>query len=265
MSERPSLGELAGLARSLVVYRARPWRRRALTRFYGSLLAPGALAFDVGAHVGNRTAALLALDARVVALEPQPLFARTLHRLYGGDARVTLVERAVGRAPGRATLAISRRHPTVSTLSSEWIGRVGDTSGFERVRWDRETRVPLTTLDRLIDAHGLPDFCKIDVEGMEGEILAGLSRAIPLVAVEYLPAALDIALGCIARLDSLGRYAYNFSAGESHRLALERWCDGAAAAAALERAAREGGGSGDLYARLVAPPEPNRLRAVELG
>ena len=262
MSARPSLAEFAGLARSLVIYRALPGRRRALTRFYGELLAPDALAFDIGAHVGNRTAALLALGARVVALEPQPLFARTLTRLHGRDPRVALIESAVGREAGSATLAISRRHPTVSTLSTDWIDRVGTTAGFERVRWDRSVTVPVTTLDALVSRYGRPDFCKIDVEGMEEEILAGLSVAIPLVAVEYLPATLDIALGCVARLDSLGRYAYNFSRGESHRLALDAWTDGATLGESLRRAVRDGV-SGDLYARLVAPPPDARLRPID--
>ena len=258
-ASRPTLAELAGLARSLVIYRALPWRRRALTRFYGTLVAPDALAFDIGAHVGNRTAALLGLGARVVALEPQPLFARTLRRLHGRDPRVVLVESAVGREPGSATLAVSRRHPTVSTLSSSWIDKVGTTAGFEHVRWDHAVTVEVTTLDALVERHGLPDFCKIDVEGMEAEILAGLSVPVPLVALEYLPAALDIALACVARLDSLGHYAYNFSRGESHRFALDAWTDGAALGEAL-RAAVLDGASGDLYARLLTPPPGSRLR-----
>lgn len=254
---RPDPAALWGLARSVLIYHALPWRRRALARFYDSLIGPSSLAFDVGAHVGNRTRTLVALGARCVAIEPQPLFARFLARLFRGDARVTLVTAAVGRAPGRARLAISRRHPTVSTLSNDWIERVGGTSGFERVRWDATVEVPVTTLDALIDEHGMPDFCKIDVEGHEAEILEGLSRPIPLIALEYLPAALDVAERCVARLERLGRYRYNLSIGESHRLALARWVDAEALGAALAKAVADGR-SGDLYARL----EPVRAAAA---
>lgn len=253
-----ALAESAGLLRSLVIYRARPWRGRALRRFYGGLVAPGALAFDVGAHVGHRTDALLAVGARCVALEPQPRFARHLAARYAREPRVTLVADAVGRAPGTARLAVSRFHPTVSTLSGDWRTRVERAPGFERVRWDGGVDVAVTTLDALIARHGLPDFCKIDVEGMEAEILGGLSAAIPLVAVEYLPAALDVARACLDRLDSLGDYVYQLSTGESHRFALPRWQDAAAFRDALAEAARSGD-SGDVYARLRHPPDGAHL------
>ena len=256
---RPSLSALAGLARSIAIYRLQPWRRRALHRFQRALLAPDALAFDIGAHVGNRTDALLAAGARsVVALEPQPLFTRALARRYARESRVALVDRAVGREPGTAQLAISSRHPTVSTLSTDWIDRVGESAGFERVRWDRHVDVDVTTLDALIAEYGLPDVCKIDVEGLEAEILAGLSTPIPLITLEYLPAALDVARACIERLESLGDYAYNLTSGEDHRFVLPRWVDAQGARAALVEATSDGR-SGDLHARLIDPPEGTRL------
>ena len=59
----PDPRALAGLARSLVIYRARPWRAAALARFYRGLVGPGDLAFDIGAHVGNRSRALVAAGA----------------------------------------------------------------------------------------------------------------------------------------------------------------------------------------------------------
>lgn len=259
------LATLRGLARSLAIYRvlpALPWRRRALARFHGRLLDEGALAFDIGAHVGSRTRALLdAGVARCVALEPQPAFAELLARDFAHAPRVTLDARAVGRAPGTARLHVSSLHPTVSTLSTDMVERVGDSPGFEHVRWDREVEVEVTTLDALIDAHGLPDFCKIDVEGHEAEILAGLSTAVPLVSVEYLPAALPVAHACIERLDALGDYRFNLCRGESRRFLHAGWLERDAIEAALDEAAADGT-SGDLYARLRVPPVGARLRPV---
>ena len=255
------LATLAGVVRSLVVYRARPWRRRALAGFYRALLADGALAFDVGAHVGNRTRALLDAGARCVALEPQPAFASLLERTFAREPRATLEAVAVGAVPGTATLHVSRRHPTVSTLDGGWLETVSASAGFERVRWDETVEVPVTTLDALIERHGTPDFCKIDVEGHEASILAGLSRPLPLLSVEYLSAALDVAEACVERLAALGDYRFNLCRGEDRRFEHARWLGPERIGEALGAAAA-GGASGDLYARLAAPPAAARLRPL---
>lgn len=244
------IAEALGLVRSLVIYYGQPWRRRALARFYAELVPADALVFDVGAHVGSRTRTLLSLGARAVAIEPQPVFAAFLDRLFRDDPRVTLVSDALGAAPGVAELRVSSRHPTVSSLSGEWVDRIGDTAGFERVDWDAIVSVPVTTLDALIARHGVPDFCKLDVEGLECEILAGVSQPLPLVALEYLPAALDVAYACMDRLESLGRYEYNLVPGETHAFLLGEWCDASTARTWLELTAKPGSDSGDLYARL---------------
>ncbi len=242
-----------GLVRSLVIYYAQPWRRRALARFYKDLVPEDSLVFDIGAHVGSRTRSLLANGARCVAVEPQPKFAQLLHRLFANNDRVSLVNSAVGSTPGTAELHVSSRHPTVSTLSGDWIKRVDNSRGFETVNWDQKVSVPVTTLDVLIEKHGLPEFCKIDVEGMEAEILQGLSVAIPIVAIEYIPATIDIALACVTRLEALGTYEYNLSSGESHSMKFANWISASSVNDELQRIASSNTQSGDLYARLATP------------
>ncbi len=237
----------AGLARSLWMYYGKPWRQARLARFYAGLLPEGELAFDIGAHVGNRTRALRTAGLDVVAVEPQALFHRFLRATLPREG-VTLCRRAVGASAGDVTLRISRRHPTVSSGAPGWPAQVAPDPGFAHVAWDAAERVPAVTLDGLIAAHGVPAFCKIDVEGMEAAVLSGLSQPLPMIAVEYLPAALAVAESCLDRLERLGRYEINAVRGEAGTFAWDTWKTPAAARSALRRMAADGR-SGDLYAR----------------
>lgn len=249
----PSLGELGGLARSLAIYRSRPLRTRARRNLYRAFVKPGDLCFDIGAHAGNHTESWLGLGARVVALEPQPQFMRLLRRLYGERQDVTLLEEAVGAEIGEATLFISSRTPTVTSLSRDWIASVGQTPSFRRVDWDRTADVRVTTLDALIARFGEPAFCKIDVEGLEAEVLYGLSRPLRGLSFEVLPAARDVARACLVRLAALGAYRFNVSVGETFRFLFPEWCDASALHDWLDRLAPEDR-SGDIYCRLAPPP-----------
>jgi FkbM family methyltransferase len=256
MSGVSRIDRTLGIVRSVVTYYGIPLRARRLRRFYGQFVTPGSLCFDVGAHAGNRVRCWLQLKARVVAIEPQPDFVRVLRFLYGRNPNVEIVAAALGRSRGRGTLLVSERTPTVTTLSADWIGEVRTDPRFARVSWTPGTPVEILTLQSLIERHGLPRFVKIDVEGFEAEVLAGLEVAVPILSFEYLPAARATALACIDRLEELGVYRYNSSSGESHRLAMEKWVDAEAARGFIETLPQDAP-SGDLYASLVTPR--NRL------
>lgn len=242
------LDRFVGLARSLAIYHAVPFRQRRLRRLYARFVKPGDLAFDVGAHAGNRTRALRALGARVVAVEPQPDFQRVLRFLFGRDDGVVLAPLALGAEAGRAELAISARHPTVTTLAAQWRqARSGD-ADFAQVSWDRRLDVEVSTLDALIARHGEPAFVKIDVEGHEAAVLDGLTRPVACVSVEYLPRALGGVEACLQRLERLAAYRYNWSPGESFALGAAQWLDAEGLLAALRSPAAQRV-SGDVYAQ----------------
>lgn len=245
---RPTLAAMLGLARSLIVYRGQPWRTRALDGLYRKLIPTGSLCFDIGAHVGNRTLAMRRRGGTVVALEPQGLLHATLRRILP-TARIVLRREAVADRPGTVELAVSSRHPTVTTAASDWRAAMAETPGFSRVAWDRVERVPATTLDRLIDEFGRPYFVKIDVEGLEPAILAGLSTPVPLIAFEFVPGAAASTQACLDRLATLGSYRFNLTFGESQRLHWPGWRDADAVRDAVA-ALPPGSPSGDIYARL---------------
>ena len=244
-------GRALGLLRSLAVYHAIPLRQRRLRRLYATFAAPGDLAFDLGAHAGNRTRALAAVGCRVVAVEPQPDFARLLRALFARQTRVEIIEAAVGERAGRAALAVSDRTPTMTTLATRWREARARDPVFAGVRWNRGIEVDTTTLDLLIARFGPPAFIKIDVEGAEPSVLAGLSHPVPALSFEYLPHGLDYTRDCVGRLRALGAYRFNWSPGESYELAAERWMTGDELGAALETGAAQHR-SGDVYARLDA-------------
>ena len=242
-----------GLLRSLAIYHGIPLRQRRLRQFYSQFVAPGELVFDLGAHVGNRTRAFATMGCRTVAVEPQPDFARVLRAIFGRSAMVEIVEAAVGSEPGHTPLFISERHPTVTTSAATWHDARALEPDFAQVRWDQRIDVPATTLDRLIAQFGTPAFIKIDVEGSEPAVLAGLSRPVRSLSFEYLPRALDYAEACAARLMALGPYRFNWSIGESYRLETDQWISAAALRAALRTPAAQRR-PGDVYARLDAGP-----------
>ena len=184
-----------------------------------------------------------------MAVEPQPRFADWLERTLGRHG--VIVERCgLDAKPGRAELQVSRAHPTVSTLNRDWPSELGErNASFAGVAWDRREAIEVTTLDRLIERHGRPDFCKIDVEGFEDRVLAGLGQPLPALSVEFVQGALDVAVRCVERLEALGDYEFNAVAGEQRRFQWPGWVRPRDVREWLDAGA---GGipSGDLYARL---------------
>lgn len=214
---------LASLSRSLAVYYGDPARDAAMDALYSRFVRPGDLAFDIGSHVGDRIGAFRRLGARVVALEPQPLCAHAIRTLYAGDDGVALVESACGPAAGRISLHVNSANPTVTTASRDFVKAADGAGGWEGQVWDREIEVPVTTLDALIAAHGQPAFIKIDVEGFEADVLAGLRQAVPALSFEFTTIQRDVAYACLDRIAALGDYGFDLALGESQELQFGRW------------------------------------------
>ena len=234
--------------RSISVYYGRKSRSSEKDRLYAQFVKRGDLVFDIGAHVGDRVASFRRLGARVVAVEPQPPLVLTLKTLYGRDRNVTIESKAVGSSPGTLDMKINVDNPTISTISSAFIDAAKGAQGWEGQVWEKTISVPVITVDELVAAHGIPSFIKIDVEGYEQEVLAGMTRPVPALSFEFTTIQREVAQSCIARCQALGFRRYNAALGESQVLGewrsaedIARWLK------ELPHAAN----SGDIYARLA--------------
>ena len=195
--------------------------------------------------MGDRSELFLSLGARVVAVEPQEPCWRALRARFG--SRLEVVEAALGQAEGEAELLVASHH-TLSSLSREWTDAVRASGRFGEFDWDRRERVHVTTLDALVDAYGEPDFCKIDVEGYELEVLGGLSRPLRALSFEFTVERLDSRLAAAEHVDRLGMGRFNYSPGESMRLEFGRWTDLEGILRFLRNPAHTPATFGDVYA-----------------
>jgi hypothetical protein len=109
----------------------------------------------------------------------------------------------------------------------------------------RPLTVRLTTLDALIARHGMPDFVKIDVEGFEAQVLAGLTRRPAALSFEFHGSLLDVLASCI---DSLPGYKFRIAAGNRPEW-ITPWCE---ADEIVRRAGRLAEGRPELFADVYA-------------
>ncbi len=219
-------------------------RQRDRVRFYASFVQAGDLVFDIGANVGHYTLVFRHLGARVVAVEPQANLAAHLARRFEAS-RVTIVRTALGAAPSTAMLHKAPGESEIASLRDD----VQERSRFSAThRFSETEEVPVTTLDALVARFGTPGFCKIDVEGFEREVLAGLSRPLPLLSLEFNREFWPETLQCIARLETLGFTHFNFVLGTGASFGHPTWMNAADAVRILERNS-DPLLWGDIYAR----------------
>jgi FkbM family methyltransferase len=152
-------------------------------------LRPGMVVVDVGAHVGYYT--LLAAErvgrtGRVHALEPGPQNLELLRRNVELFARAPVTVHPVAAGAAEA-------------VRSFHLASTGDASGFYEhplAATAAVVEVRQVRVDRLVD--GPVDLVKVDVEGAELEVLAGLAGlldagAAPALLLEWNPACLRAA------------------------------------------------------------------------
>jgi FkbM family methyltransferase len=149
------------------------------------VVQPGWICADVGAHVGNITETLLRLvgkEGSVIAFEAHPANAAELRERFGRSSVVEVVNAAVSDGACDRLALYAGRH----AHSTEWNVVGHDVDG---VPTRQELEVPAVSLDTWFSTDEPLHFVKIDVEGAEGLVLAGMRRVLreqrPVVAIEF--------------------------------------------------------------------------------
>jgi FkbM family methyltransferase len=151
------------------------------------------LIIDVGGHNGDDTAFYLHRGYRVVTVEANPVLAERLRVRFAGQP-VCVENVCIG--------------PSESKSVEFWVNRQNDTwSAFDRAIAARDgteaymVELPSTTLRTLLDRHGVPEYLKIDIEGMDQECLKSID---PSNLPKYISLELSHGGDIIGELRALG-------------------------------------------------------------
>lgn len=136
--------------------------------------------FDVGANVGDFTAAVLRENPQIFVHSFEPTraaFAVLGMRSFGSN--VKLNQMALSDTPGEAVMHLFGDASGINSLERR--------EGLS-VLQDRQERVVLDTLDRYCDQRGIAaiDLLKIDVEGHELRVLRGATRMLTEARVKRI-------------------------------------------------------------------------------
>jgi FkbM family methyltransferase len=139
--------------------------------------------FDVGGYEGIYTlffARAVGPKGRVITFEPNPINCARIREnvVLNGFTNVTLKPIGLADRPGRAALSFPVGELARGTLQSDYQRSLADKFTV------RTVDVDLDTLDNQLADLPPPDFIKIDVEGLEVEVLSGMRRLL----AEHQPA-----------------------------------------------------------------------------
>ncbi len=168
-----------------------------LMRFCREFVKPGSVVWDFGGHLGLfafAAAYYAGPEGRVLSVEPDPFLAHLMIKTEGhrpdNVAPCTILNAAVGREPGFATLEVPERSRAANALA----GKSQSTQrGGIRQRFD----VPVVTAEQLARNYPPPNVLKMDIEGSEldalygGEEIFAASRPVMLLEV-YRHIAADV-------------------------------------------------------------------------
>ncbi len=140
------------------------------TRLVCETLQPGMRVLDIGANLGYYAALFshcVGPDGEVIAFEPEPANFGFLQRTLAanGFAQTQAVNAAVAEAPGETPLFLCEDNK-------------GDHRIYNALPNQAAISVPVVSVDTFLGDGVSVDFIKMDVQGAEGRVLAGMRRTL---------------------------------------------------------------------------------------
>ncbi|NMC07739.1 MAG: FkbM family methyltransferase [Candidatus Lokiarchaeota archaeon] len=200
-----------------IIVKAR--RKNMIALYKGFGVVAGDLVFDIGAYRGLITDVLLSIGAKVVAVEPNPEMFASLQKKFQGNPDVVLLNMGVGKEECELEFHVNEKVPQSCTFSEEFI----TDSRYSLRKWEKTVKVPVTTLDALIDKHGTPKYIKIDVEGYEWNVIQGLTRKVPCLTYEFHREFMADTKKCAAHLAGLGKVSFNYNLELNYKSTSPDW------------------------------------------
>lgn len=191
------------------------WHRKKELLFYKKLIKVGDLCFDIGANNGAKSTIFLNIGAKVVAFEPQNSCYQNLQKIKNPNFYIEKC--GITKENEIRDFHISNI-TDISTFSEKFI----DTYKSNLCKWEKNEPIKCYSLDHFIKKYGVPDYCKIDVEGLELEIIKSLKTKIPLIEFESTSAFLMESIQCIKYLNTMN-YQFKILKDSSYKFYSEDW------------------------------------------
>ena len=174
------------------------------------------MCFDIGANVGTKSQLFLSLGAKVIAFEPQSACLPKLKALKMKHPNFDYFPYGIGPKNEAKELRLAT-HSEVASFSEDFI----QFYTTDETRWDEKELVTVKTIDSVISIFGLPNYCKIDTEGYELDIVSSLHYKIPMIEFEFTEGLFEDTLKIIDILDS-SETTFNFILNENLKFRMKR-------------------------------------------
>lgn len=191
------------------------FRTRKKTAFYKHFIARGDVCFDIGANIGEKSRLFLKCGAKVVAFEPQNSCLLKLQEIKSSNLFIE---------PFAITNGYETRKFHISNISdiSTFSNKFMSLYSSEICRWNRFEDVQCYPITHYFKKYGIPHYCKIDVEGLELEIIKSIHKKIPFIEFENTSEFLEESIACIEHLATMN-YQFKIIKDSSFTFTSQTW------------------------------------------